>query len=76
MLRTADTNGDGKISKTEFLEYVLQDEELDENGDYEDKEHEETLQAQLQNASSRTAALQVVRWPTATFYNGESQLQM
>ena len=54
MLRTADTNGDGEISKTEFLEYVLQDEELDDNGDYKDKQDEDNIQTEL--AEVRTAA--------------------
>ena len=53
LLRCADTNNDGKISKSEFVEYVLQNEELDDNGDFEDSAHRERL---LRELSKRTAA--------------------
>eukprot|EP01052_Picozoa_sp_SAG31_P035987 SAG31_NODE_4422_length_3248_cov_5.342966_2_plen_774_part_01 len=43
LLRAADTDRDGKISKAEFLEYVLGDEELDAEGCFEDKEQEQCL---------------------------------
>merc|ERR1711871_1923374 len=32
IVRTADTNDDGRISKDEFLAYILGDEELDSSG--------------------------------------------
>ena len=47
LLRTADKNGDGRISKQEFLEYTLGDEELDASGGFADKEYERSLEQKL-----------------------------
>eukprot|EP01050_Picozoa_sp_SAG11_P024866 SAG11_NODE_5427_length_1564_cov_1.032082_1_plen_321_part_10 len=47
LLRTADKNGDGRISKDEFLDYVLGEEELDGSGHFLDKEHQWCLERQL-----------------------------
>ena len=34
LLRTADANGDGQISKHEFLKYVIGEEELSDSGEF------------------------------------------
>ena len=47
MLRVADDNGDGKISKQEFLTYLLGDEILDASGRFADRVHESDLMTKL-----------------------------
>ena len=47
LLRTADTDGDGSISKSEFSSYILVDESLTDDGLFEDKERETELRAQI-----------------------------
>eukprot|EP01043_Picozoa_sp_COSAG02_P045444 COSAG02_NODE_4152_length_5709_cov_15.912121_3_plen_1048_part_00 len=49
ILRTADENQDGKISKDEFLVYILGDEELTFSGDFVDEERAEELSAALRS---------------------------
>ena len=45
MLRTADANGDGKISREEFLVYVLGEEDLEEGtGKFVDAAYAERLE--------------------------------
>jgi hypothetical protein len=45
MLRTADANGDGKISREEFLVYVLGEEDLEEStGKFVDAAYAERLE--------------------------------
>ena len=45
ILRTADANRDGRISKEEFLVYILGDEELTSSGDFVDEERAASLSA-------------------------------
>jgi Ca2+-binding EF-hand superfamily protein len=47
LLRAADSNGDGKISKGEFVTYILGKEELDSSGGLCNIERHQRLQAQL-----------------------------
>jgi Ca2+-binding EF-hand superfamily protein len=47
LLRCADRNGDGRISKNEFVTYILGDEELDAGGHFTDAERYSELAAQL-----------------------------
>jgi hypothetical protein len=47
LLRTADMNKDGKISRLEFVSYHLDGEELTADGYFDDKECEELLLARL-----------------------------
>ena len=49
ILRTADSNQDGKISKAEFLAYILGDEELDASGAFIDKAREAELADAMRN---------------------------
>ena len=62
LLRAADKNGDGRISKDEFLEYTLGDEELDGSGAFEDKEFGGQIAAQLR-LFGLGAALDGSSWP-------------
>ena len=55
LLRTADENGDGRISKDEFLVYILRDEELDALGGFDDKEHGRGMEVQLRLMGSAGA---------------------
>ena len=45
--RCADTDGDGRVSKTEFNKYLLSDMELDDDGRFMDLEHERKLRRQI-----------------------------
>lgn len=54
ILRTADENNDGKISKDEFLKYILGDEELDYSGNFEDAERAEELSAAMRSLRGNT----------------------
>ena len=68
LLRVADANKDGKISKAEFLEYLLGHEELNGSGDFADKERAAQLKATLrtlQQESTRTAVSQPEAEPVA-----------
>eukprot|EP01048_Picozoa_sp_COSAG05_P017366 COSAG05_NODE_2355_length_3187_cov_12.245790_1_plen_121_part_10 len=47
LLRLADKDGDGNISKTEFLSYVLGDEELDARGDFKTESRSSEMQNKL-----------------------------
>ena len=47
LLRVADKDGDGAVSKDEFLYFVLGDEWLDETGAFIDDGRREQLEAQL-----------------------------
>jgi Ca2+-binding EF-hand superfamily protein/CRP-like cAMP-binding protein len=47
LLRASDTDGDGRVSKLEFLAYTLGDEELDASGDFSDQGHRADLQEQV-----------------------------
>ena len=47
ILRTADENHDGKISKDEFLVYILGDEDLDLSGDFMDSSRAAELSASM-----------------------------
>merc|ERR1711865_124016 len=53
LLRAADQNGDGKICKSEFLAYVLGEEELDEHGHF-------SVVSRAEEISARTLALRKV----------------
>ena len=43
MLTAADTDGDGMIDRSEFLTYILKDEELTEDGGFANEEREQKL---------------------------------
>ena len=45
--RAADQNGDGKISKLEFMEYTLGDEEISNTGNFANREFEQDLRNQV-----------------------------
>ena len=45
--RAADQNGDGKISKVEFMEYTLGDEEISSTGNFANREFEQDLRNQV-----------------------------
>jgi Ca2+-binding EF-hand superfamily protein len=50
--RTSDKNGDGNISRQEFLAYTLGDEELDEGGHFVEVEREQEIRQQIQDMST------------------------
>jgi hypothetical protein len=56
LLRTADLNGDGDISKAELLQYCLGDEPLTPGGDFEDEELAAHLSAALAELRAAAAA--------------------
>ena len=47
LVRVADTNADGRISRDEFVAYIMADQELDEKGDFSDEEFAYQLDIQL-----------------------------
>ena len=60
LVRAADENGDGRISKEEFLTYVLGAEELDGSGCLVDKEYQRDLEQELRQRVE--AASWPVKW--------------
>ena len=60
LVRTADVNKDGKISKEEFLNYILGDEELDESGCFVDRERETELAAAMRTLYNDTPSGKLV----------------
>ena len=68
LLRVADANQDGQISKAEFVEYLLGHEELNGCGDFADKERAAELKTTLramQQQSTRTTVPQPEPEPVA-----------
>lgn len=61
LLRAADQNGDGKISKTEFVGYILSKEELDDAGNFLDVARKNDLIAQVQAMNSMNKAKRAMR---------------
>ena len=47
VLHRFDRNGSGTISRSEFLDYVLAAEQLDESGDFVDKAHATHLEQEI-----------------------------
>ena len=60
LVRTADVNKDGKISKDEFLTYILGDEEVDESGCFVDREREAELTTAMRTLYNDTPAGKLV----------------
>ena len=52
LLRTADENGDGKISKDEFVSYILGDEQLTEDGAFISIAREQEMNTQIAGLGS------------------------
>ena len=49
LLRAADDNGDGEISKDEFVSYLISDEGIDSHGCFADPAREAEIRAQIRN---------------------------